>query len=564
MSRLNYDCLEILFDKFLELQDEDDGLDGYGLLYTCAFLNRDCKTIANHLLYKDPWKYWLYRSKNKSIAKQLIDTYMLCYKYNAIKNRNRVNRPSNEEEGEEDPSKRVAKEEHVMNGVDDDDHKLPLDNYISYAKNLHVPSLYQCIKIWYEYQQAGKESSQMDCEEEENIQPVYNLFLEIFELFVQEARIRDCTFAESTEDDDYPVTLEQLGRLINHGVKVDLKYLNLGFFPCDSQGLSRITEKCNRLKTFKISAQNCSDEVLAKFIESQTRLTKLKIRNAQKIDLTLKALGTQSKSLVKLRVLNSNLESCQKPFDGIASCANLRSIYMRKTSWPTDVSPSTLLMPIAINCEFHNVDFSGSELPADVLVEIAKKSSTTLRKVHLERPENQIDHESYDLSDGIRALAKHCKNIIHFERDILPREISSMIYFLNEVGNSLVRLEIESKLMSFSNIDASDLIISISNCSNLETLNISYFNFTPQVFEKLIIGCKSLTTLLICNSTSVNDQILHIIREKSKNLKNLDILACSNITDEAVEQLQSETEIEVDLDLIFIQTVVRISSLILF
>jgi len=341
--------------------------------------------------------------------------------------------------------------------------------------------------------------------------------------------------------------MDQLDRLINHGHMVDLKYLNFGFFQCDSDGLSRITGKCDRLKTFKISTQRCSDEALENFIRSQKSLTKLKIRNANKIDLTLKALETQSKSLVKLRILNCDLESCNVPFNGIAACSKLRSIYMRKiVSWSRGVSPSTLLMPIAINCEFHNVDFSNTYLPVDVLVEIAKKSSTTLHRVHLIGPEDQVDDEKFSLSNGILALGHYAKNIQHFERDILPREIDAMVYFLNTVGNSLIRLEIESKYMILE--DASILISSIGDhCPKLEFLNIDHFNFTPKSFEKLIQGCQLLTNLSICNSKSVDDNILSIIQVKSsENLKSLYIYGCDRVNDDAVNKLRDDTNIDVD------------------
>ncbi|GBB92525.1 hypothetical protein RclHR1_02020007 [Rhizophagus clarus] len=532
MTTLNVDCLHYLFKSFSEEQD------GCDLLYTCTLLNREWGDLATRYLYKDPWKYWLYQMKDGAVAKLLIDTYMSCYKYNVSKNKRRASLPTRKGEEEESPYKKIVMEY----GEDevDDDHRLPTYNYITFANNLHVPSLYQCVKKWY-----MSYNSECDENDENDLQTIYDYFIKIFNLFVQEANIKYCTFGESTEDDSYPITIDQLDRLVNCGKRVNLEYLNLGYFQCDSEGLSKITNKCNNLRTFKISAQRCSDEALARFIRSQNHLTKLKIRNAEKIDLTLESLGTQSDSLVKLRILNSNLESCKQPFDGIAACSKLRSIYMRMISWSANVTSSTLLMPIAKRCEFHNIDFSNTYLPADVLIEIAKKSSSTLRKVHLLGTDDHSDHEKFNLSAGIKALADHCKNIVHFERDIIPKEITSMIYFIDTIGKSLVRLEIESKFMK--NTDSSRLIISISYCPKLEILNINYFQFDSRALERLIIGCKSLASLSICRSNSVNDDILRIIQEKrSGNLKSLDILACEKVTEDAVEKLRDETDIEVD------------------
>ena len=149
-----------------------------------------------------------------------------------------------------------------------------------------------------------------------------------------------------------------------------------------------------------------------------------------------------------------------------------------------------------------------------------------------------------NLSAGIKALGNYAKNIIHFERDILPREVNAMIYFLSAVGSSLIRLEIESRLMNY--IDASELIISISDhCPNLEVLNINFFIFTPQAFEKLTKSCKSLENLSICNSMAVNDTILSIIQNNCENLNTLDVFSCSQVSENAVEQLRSETEIDI-------------------
>ncbi|CAG8646542.1 9390_t:CDS:2, partial [Funneliformis caledonium] len=490
----------VLFENFV------DEPGGYGLLYNCALLNRE----------------------DYDTARKLIDTYMMCY--------DAVDTSSHEMEREDEegrPQTRI-RIEGPNNG---NNQRLPLYDYIAFAKNLHIPSLYQCISLWYNFYHEE--------EREENDQSIYHLFLRIFELFVDRARIQECTFAESTEDNKYPVTSDQLDRLINRGHMVDLKYLNFGFFQCDSDGLIGITGKCDKLKTFKISAQKCSDEALENFIRTQRSLTKLKIRNAEKINLTLEALETQSSSLVKLRILSCNLKSCNTPFNGIAACSKLRSIYMRKIiDWPRNVSPSTLLMPLATNCEFHNVDFSNTYLPADVLVEIAKKSSTTLRRVYLIGPESQVDDELYDLSSGINALGSYAKNIHHFERDILPREMNSMIYLLSSIGNTLTRLEIESRFMI--SYDASIIISTIGDhCPNLEILNIDYFNFTLESFEKLIRGCQSLTSLSICNSKSVNEETLIKIRHLGgENLKFLNIFGCDQVSLDAVENLRDETHIE--------------------
>ncbi|CAG8836250.1 12635_t:CDS:1, partial [Racocetra persica] len=265
------------------------------------------------------------------------------------------------------------------------DTNIPRYNYISMAKNLHVPALYQCIESWYESTKSP--IIQPNDRTDDMRSEINNKFSLLFRKFIDSAYIKECTFYESALDVAYSATLLHLNDLIT-AKGVSLRYLNLGFFKCNDEGLKILAKGCTTLETFKIKASDCSDKALANFLRTQQKLTKLKIRDAVGMKETMDAIKTLSPSLVKLRILNCNLENCTTPFSGIGDCTHLRSLYMRNIRFTKTTPLSQLLMPIA-RCEFHNIDFSKTQLPVEVLVEIAKKSSTTLRRVHLIRPDNE-------------------------------------------------------------------------------------------------------------------------------------------------------------------------------
>ncbi|CAG8823104.1 28532_t:CDS:2, partial [Gigaspora margarita] len=486
---------------------------------------------ATQNLYKDPWKYCLYNSCDK---KKLISTYMLCYEYFNNANFNRVNT-------DEPLPKRPC------TGEITPDIYIPRYDYISKANNLHIPVLYKCIESWY----ASTKNPIIRPDEitDDMRLNVNDKFFQLLKMFIDRALIKECTFHESQEFTAYPIQLQHLNELITtlFNRHLHLRYLNLGYFNCNDNGLEILTDKCTALETFKIKAYGCSDEALAKFLRAQRKLTKLKIRDATEMRETMNAIGTLSQSIVKLRILNCNLETCTSPFTNIGECTRLRSLYMRCISFTTNTSLSQLLMPIAQNCEFHNIDFSKTPLPVEVLIEIAKKSSTTLRRVHLVRPDN--DTQYLDLSAGIEALAQYATNLRHFERDILPSEIDSTSYFLNSIGQSLERLEIDSNM---DGRDMSNLIETIGRkCQKLCVLNISNFEFNLDAFEELVNGCRLLHTLNIDYSQSVNDRVLELLVHAS-SLQTLYIKLCPNVSVEEIERFHEEREFagerEVEVD----------------
>nr|CAG8454166.1 3676_t:CDS:2 [Entrophospora candida] len=441
---------------------------GAGLLYKVALLNHKWNKRATKFLYKDPWNFWM----------------------------SGTDRPRN-----------------------------PTYDYMRFMTNLHLPALLKCVEFWYT-ETYGSDPNNRDNAIEKH-------FKDLFEGFVRKAYFHKCTFAESGDQTSSPIKLDQLYNLLTFSrCSTELQYLNMGFFACTNEALYMLTEKCNKLKTFKLKAEHCSDEYLAKFIRSQKCLTKLKIRNAENINETLDALESQSKNMVKLRINACNLESCTKPLYGIAACKELRSLYMVSVeNFPENISISYLLMPIAKNCTFHNIDFTRTLLPADVLVEIAKKSSTTLRKVS-------------DLSEGIQALGNYAKNLMCFERDIRPFEKPAMIEMLSAIGLSLERLEIESCHMIGT--DASDLIKAIGqHCSNLMHLDITSYEFSLESFRLLVENCKKLNTLIVSDSPSVNDSILQLIEENCiGSLQTLDISRCENVSRNEIEKLRRIIEVE--------------------
>ncbi|CAG8694175.1 18224_t:CDS:1, partial [Acaulospora morrowiae] len=487
---------------------------------------------ATTFLYRDPWQYWLYVRKNEDVAKQLIDTYVVCYKYFKMAN-------SNKDRTTAPPTKQIRTE--VNNNPDI---IVPSKDLISMAKILHLPALYQCIEIWCRNNNGSDDEQEIKKE-------IESLFLDLFKMFVDRARIKECTFADSIKDVSYPINLHQLKDLETtfRKLTVGLRYLNLGFFECNDRLLSILTESCTALKTFKVKADNCSDGALAKFVRAQRSLTKLKIRYAKDLRKTLDAIGSQASTMVKLRILNCNLKSCTEPFVGIAACTNLRSLYMRNIEkFATNLSLSQLLMPIAKNCKFHNVDFWNTLLPADVLVEIARNSSTTLRRVHLMRYRNgEYGEYKEDLSPGIEALAKYATKLCHFERNILPQELDAMCHLVSSIGYSLETLEVDSQDMA--GIDSSNFLICIGrNCPNIVLLNISSYEFTTDAFTVLLQGCKSLQNLMITDSDSVD--VLALIKENCVGtLRSLVISECRNVTNESITRFQQESGIEVETDI---------------
>ncbi|CAG8741178.1 1127_t:CDS:2, partial [Racocetra fulgida] len=411
------------------------------------------------------------------------------------------------------------------------DTNIPIYDYIAMAKNLHMPALYQCIESWYESTRSPTIQPN-DITDDDMRSEINNQFSRLFRKFIDSAYIKECTFHESALNAAYPATLQHLNDLIT--ARGDsLRYLNLGFFKCNDEGLNILAKECTTLETFKIKASDCSDKELANFLRTQQKLTKLKIRDAVGMKETMDAIKTLSHSLVKLRILNCDLENCTTPFTGIGDCTHLRSLYMRNIRFTKTTSLSQLLMPIA-RCEFHNIDFSKTQLPVEVLTEIAKKSSTTLRRVHLIRPDNEV---YINLSAGIEALAQYAINLRHFERNIHPSEVNSICYFLDTIGQSLETLEIDSNMDGH---DMSNLIECIGRkCSNLSVLNISSFEFNPDAFKVLIEGCSLLHTLVICDSQSVNDRILELLYHADV-LQSLEILGCPNISIEAIDRFQKE------------------------
>ncbi|CAG8575810.1 16854_t:CDS:2 [Cetraspora pellucida] len=511
---LNEDCIISVLEKIAE------ELDGASILFQIALLNK--KVDISSLF--DPWKFWLYR-RDPLLAKRLINTYILCYNAN----------PSNSKPGRGDEPilKKLCTKKNTQ------DTYTPRYDYISMAKNLHMPALYQCIERYYEPKEPPN-----DITDEVRLE-INNKFSQLFRKFIDSAHIKECTFHQSTSNDNdaYPVTLQDLNELIIAKGTI-LRYLNLGFFKCNDKGLEVLTKGCTALETFKIKVSDCSDRALANFLRASRELKKLKIRDADGMKETVDAIKTQSHSLVKLRILNCNLENCTMAFTGIGECTRLRSLYMRKIRFTTNTSLlSRLLMPIA-RCEFHNIDFTETQLPVDVLIEIAKKSSTTLRRVHLIRPDKPDNGTAYiNLSSGIKALAQHATNLRHFERNIHPLEVDSICYFLDMIGQSLETLLIDSNMDEH---DMSKLIEKIGRkCPNLSILNISYFEFSLDAFESLVNGCSLLHTLIINFSESVNDRILELLN-RANALQSLEILGCPNISYEAIDRFQKEREIEVE------------------
>ncbi|CAG8762076.1 9028_t:CDS:1, partial [Acaulospora colombiana] len=124
------------------------------------------------------------------------------------------------------------------------------------------------------------------------------------------------------------------------------------------------------------------------------------------------------------------------------------------------------------------------------------------------RPPNEEYKE--DLSSGILALSKYATKLYRFERDILPQELDAMCNLVSSIGCSLEKLEIDS--LDMIGIDSSNLLICIGRCCpNLTLLNINNYEFTADAFKVLLQGCKSLQTLMISDSDSVD--ILALIKE---------------------------------------------------
>ncbi|CAG8484502.1 668_t:CDS:2 [Paraglomus brasilianum] len=496
MDILNIDVRRHMLSLFVE---RDDAL---CLLRQFLMLNRQWSALAVEHLYKDPWTRWQHQFVNQPVrAKQLIDTFNKCLQSYETNNSTTI--------AIDRPTRRSRPDTYL---VTTSKFEIPLWDYVSMVKNLHVPALYKCVEVW------NRHTPNMDNSQEF----LYRKFNELFQAFVQKAQIKACTFEESAEKSSYPQRPGQLAFMATslHARGVDLRYLNLGYFECTDEDLRVLAANCNQLETFKIRATRCSDEALANFISSQKRLIKLKIRLAGDIKSTLEeAIGSQAASLVKLRIIACRMSSCSKPFIGIAACKQLRSLYIRNASDFTTNS-SISMMPVARNCEFHNVDFSGTNIPAAVIATIAEMSKLTLRKVHIKRANYYVGEDDelltqqlLDMSAGIRALGDHAKNLAEFERNILPIEADALIYMLRLIGHQLHRLEIGSNAMASR--ESSDLVTAIGcYCPNITSLDISCFLFSEGAFSEILRGCNKLQTLYLHNIPIVNDTFLHMIGEE--------------------------------------------------
>ncbi|CAG8489944.1 6183_t:CDS:2 [Paraglomus occultum] len=525
MDSLNNDVRRYMLSLFVE---RDDAL---CLLRQFLMLNRQWSTLAVEHLYKDPWTRWQHQFVSQPVrAKQLIDTFNKCLQNYEENNSTSI--------AVDRPPRRPRPDTYLATT---NEFEIPLWDYVSMVKNLHVPALYKCVQIWNQHTPNMNNSQEFLCRK----------FNDLFQAFVQKAQIKECTFEESAEPSSYPhipglLTFMATSLRARH---VDLRYLNLGYFECTDEDLRVLADNCKHLETFKIRATKCSDEALANLISSQKKLVKLKIRLANDIKLTLEAIGSQSASLVKLRIIACRMSSCSEPFEGIGACKQLRSLYIRNARDFRTNTP-TLMMPIANNCEFHNVDFSGTNIPAVVIASIAETSKLTLRRVHINRANSHYvgeDDESgteqlLDMSVGIRALGDHAKNLAEFERNILPIEADALIYMLRLIGRQLHRLEIGSSAMASR--ESSDLVTAIGlYCPNITSLDISCFLFSEGAFSEILRRCKKLQVLYLHNIPIVNDTLLRMIREElGGTLKDL-YLSNHRASVDAVAELDSIMEV---------------------
>ncbi|KAG9293656.1 hypothetical protein G9A89_018993 [Geosiphon pyriformis] len=534
MGSLNGDIQDLILEMLFE--------DPYArfTLHSCLFLNREFHVIAVKYLYKDPWTY-LRGADSPIRASKLITTYLHC-----------LQTSTNVDKNSGEPSSKKLHlnivEEHRGNQsdtslVDGDTRTIPTWDYVEITRNLHIPALYECVVHW--------RHTSVDEENETEDEEIYinRTFFNIFRAFIQKAKLQECTFADSMEKPyPPPTTVAHLNELAIglHARNIKLEYLNLGYFKCNDEALGCLTGKITHLKTFKVKAQHCSDEALAEFIRSQQALVKLKIRNGKNIHRTISALGSLSKTLVKLRILGCNLESCSEPFQGIADCTKLRSLYMTSVKFQPNVPLANFLMPIAENCIFHNIDFSKTVLPDIVLAEIAKNSGSTLIKVIGGRPDNGTQE---NCALGISALGIYASNLKYFERNILPSEVEAMIGLLDSVGHSLNRLDIGS--IDLASIDTSDLICAIGrNCRELTILDISFYNFSEDSFEQIITGCTKLQDLTFFSNPSINyDLLVRLAKGSQGPLQTLKIAECHNINFEEIKLLEELVE-DVESDLL--------------
>ncbi|CAG8456733.1 8522_t:CDS:2 [Ambispora gerdemannii] len=501
LNDLNSDIKEYILGKFAE----DDS--GPYMFHSFLLLNREWSEIAVKFLYKDTWIFIKRISNEKLRAKQLIDTYLNCLPDSGITTKY---------------------------------------DYIEKARNLHIPDLYECVIYWEEETQF--EDDQLRGYDQSRIK---NIFFKLFRAFIQRSNLKKCTFAKSSLEAPHnpPINDTHLHEIATrlHARNVQLNYLNLGYFPCTDDALLYLTGNITYLKTFKVKMQTCSDQALARFLRTQRALTKLKIRSGDNISETISALSSLSGTLVKLRILDCNLETHKRPFTSIATCTGLRSLYMYGTKFSREVSTSDLLMPIARNCTFHNVDFTGTILPGDVLASIAINSSSTLRRVFVKRPSEQFSQlEDDEFAVGINALADHAKNLTDFACDILPEETTALLNLLNSIGHSLERLEIGSPALISR--ESSDLIRAIArNCSSLTTLDVSYFSFSKEAFEELIRGTR-IQNLDLRKTHSIDDALLKIMKEVwDGTLQCLIISECENVSENAISDLDWVEDVVTDI-----------------
>src|SRR5437764_588325 len=77
----------------------------------------------------------------------------------------------------------------------------------------------------------------------------------------------------------------------------------MGYFACTNDALDRLTNRCNNLKTFKLKAEHCSDEYIAKYSSTTLRRVHLVYRKPNNVntDIDLSkgiiALGNYAKNL---------------------------------------------------------------------------------------------------------------------------------------------------------------------------------------------------------------------------------------------------------------------------
>ncbi|CAG8757548.1 267_t:CDS:2, partial [Gigaspora rosea] len=221
---MNEDCIRIVLRKLAE------DTDSANTLFTTTILNKMWNRLATKCLYKDPWKYCLYNSCDK---KKLIETYLLCYGFFSNANFNRVNT-------DEPLPKRPCTRE--ITEITQDIY-IPKHDYVHMTNNLHIPVLYKCIESWYA---STKNPIIRPDEITDDMRLEVNMnFFQLLKMFIDRAKIKECTFHESQEFTAYPIQLQHLNELITtlFNRNLHLRYLNLGYFNCNDDGLDILTRK---------------------------------------------------------------------------------------------------------------------------------------------------------------------------------------------------------------------------------------------------------------------------------------------------------------------------------